>query len=158
MVRISSLAALLCALFSMSAQADEVKKCLEIQNSDQRLACYDSAFGYSQPVVSVEKPVRKTNDNSAVPADVVPSAVTTKAQQAYDQVIADSKSMVITKVGETRRGQLYFFTDKGRTFKRLTDRNLTLKVGQVVRLEKGLLSAIFLVAEDGPKIKVSEIK
>ncbi len=158
MVRISRLIALSILIFSLPSQAEDVKRCLDIQNSEKRLACYDSAFGYSNPVVKVEKPVRKTTNNPIGSSDVVIGSIAKKAQKAYDQVIADSESMVVTKVGETRRGQLYFFTDKGRTFKRLTDRNLRFKVGQVVRLEKGLLSAIFLVAEDGRKIKVREIR
>ena len=81
-----------------------------------------------------------------------------RAQEAYDQVVADSITMSVTKVNKTKRQGVYFTTNTGRIFKKVTDRNIAFRVDDQVELKPGVLRSIFLVNQDGLRIKVKEIK
>ena len=97
-------------------------------------------------------------DSKQQPAEAPDSPVLIRAQEAYDQVVADSITMLVTKVNKTKRQGVYFTTNTGRTFKKVTDRNIAFRVDDQVELQPGVLRSIFLVNQDGLRIKVKEIK
>ena len=97
-------------------------------------------------------------DSKQQPAEAPDSPVRIRAQEAYDQVVADSITMLVTKVNKTKRQGVYFTTNTGRTFKKVTDRNIAFRVDDQVELKPGVLRSIFLVNQDGLRIKVKEIK
>jgi len=149
---------------SLSAHSNDVKDCLTIEDSDARLACYDQTLGYTGPSV----PVSTSVGISASPVVGVVSRTPerpvaqigniTAAQNAYDQVIANSLSMQVTKVHTTKSRKVYYYTDTGRIFRKTSERPITFKVNDKVNIEGGFLGAQFLRNQDGKKIKIREVK
>jgi|TARA_B110000285_G_scaffold15194_2_gene14961 hypothetical protein len=80
------------------------------------------------------------------------------AQSAYDQVIANSLSMQVTKVHTSKSRKVYYYTDTGRIFRKTSERPITFEVNDKVNIEGGFLGAQFLRNQDGKKIKIREVK
>ena len=157
-----------------TAQARDASDCLDIADNNARLSCYDRALGYRN-MTAPERPqmLQQTRQSQCSPEDSNQSSsqsptqsisaststpVMIKAQQAYDQVVADSISMLITKVKNTQRKESYFTTNTNRKFKRVSDRQVAFRVNDRVELQPGVLGSIFLVNQVGLRIKVKEIK
>jgi uncharacterized ParB-like nuclease family protein len=157
-------------LTSMANGAD-VSDCLEINNNKDRLKCYDKAFKFVpssgpksldleiQTIRSVERPSAIVEETTKVQS-VVPSdtKTLTAAQDAYDNVIANSQTLKITGVSQSRSRKTYYFTDSGRVFLKNTDRRATFKENDSVTLELGFLGSLFMTNQDDVRIKVKEMK
>jgi hypothetical protein len=65
--------------------------------------------------------------------------------------------MKVVKVVTTKRKKVYYYTDTGRVFRKNTDRTVTFKINDQVKIEKGFLQAKFLKNQGGTKIKVEEV-
>ena len=157
-------------LTSMANGAD-VSDCLEINNNKDRLKCYDKAFKFVpssgpksldleiQTIRSVERPSAIVEETTKVQS-VVPSDTKTlsAAQEAYDNVIANSQTLKITGVSQSRSRKTYYFTDSGRVFLKNTDRRTTFKEDDSVTLELGFLGSLFMTNQDDVRIKVKEMK
>lgn len=160
--------------FAATVQARDASDCLDIADNNARLACYDRALGYRDSAVP-ERPqmlqqtrqsrssLEDSNQSAGQPATqsngvstITPVMI--KAQQAYDQVVADSISMLITKVKNTQRKESYFTTNTNRKFKRVSERQVAFRVNDRVELQPGVLGSMFLVNQVGLRIKVKEIK
>lgn len=156
---------LLISVFTIgTAQAKGAADCLKIQDNNARLSCYDRALGFKsglpeRPQVLLQtRPVEAVVMDNQQPVAAPSSPVLIRAQEAYDQVVADSITMLITKVNKTKRQGIYFTTNSGRTFKKVTDRNIAFRVNDRVELQPGVLGSIFLVNQAGLRIKVKEMK
>jgi len=178
---------LVCSLSSVNVLGSDVESCRALTQQDERLACYDSLFPPLEnnqaasalsessevdlPRIAAET-TELVNDASAtaepasvvvvaeMPSDVDASVVVeaeARAQEAYEQVISDAQSLTIASVQRTRRGTVYFRTVEGRTFKKDTSRNVVFNEGDVVTIERGVFSSMFLNSQDGKRIKVREI-
>jgi len=155
---------LLIGLFiSVSAQSNTIDHCLKITNSSDRLSCYDQAFGYKNDagvqVVSTAVTVNTVEKSTTSPIEkpVAKKTTVNAAQKAYDLVIANSRTMKVVKVTTNKRKKVYYYTDTGRVFRKNTDRTVTFKVNDQVRIENGFLAAQFLINQAGTKIKIKEI-
>ncbi|MDC0172892.1 hypothetical protein OAK26_04000 [Gammaproteobacteria bacterium] len=155
---------LLTGLFvSLSVQSNDINPCLTITNSSERLACYDRAHGYQNENrdqllsegVTVDAPEKAKI--RAVEKPIAKKVIVTAAQNAYDRVIANSLTMKVVKVVTTKRKKVYYYTDTGRVFRKNTDRTVTFRINDQVKIEKGFLQAQFLKNQDGTKIKVKEV-
>ena len=161
-------------LVAGAVQARDASDCLDIADNNARLSCYDRALGYRN-MTAPERPQmlqqtrqsrsssEDSNQSSSQPSKQSTSVSTStpvmiKAQQAYDQVVADSISMLITKVKNTQRKESYFTTNTNRKFKRVSDRQVAFRVNDRVELQPGVLGSMFLVNQVGLRIKVKEIK
>jgi hypothetical protein len=161
-------------LVAGTVQARDASDCLDIADNNARLSCYDRALGYRN-MTAPERPQmlqqtrqsrsssEDSNQSSSQPSKQSISVSTStpvmiKAQQAYDQVVADSISMLITKVKNTQRKESYFTTNTNRKFKRVSDRQVAFRVNDRVELQPGVLGSMFLVNQVGLRIKVKEIK
>ena len=159
-----NLALLVGLLMSLAVQSNEINQCLKITNSSARLSCYDQAFGYKDG--TAEQVVTKAITAKPSKMVLTPSADTpitkkvtvTAAQNAYNLVIANSLTMKIVKVSTNKRKNVYYHTDTGRVFRKKTDRIVTFKVNDQVKIEKGFLAAQFLKNQNGTKVKVEEIR
>jgi predicted P-loop ATPase/GTPase len=98
-----------------------------------------------------EKPIVK----AVVPSD---TKTLTAAQDAYDKVIANSQTLKIISVSQSRSRKSYYFTDSGRVFLKNTDRRATFKENDSVTLELGFLGSLFMTNQDDVRIKVKEMK
>ena len=161
-------------LVAGTVQARDASDCLDIADNNARLSCYDRALGYRN-MTAPERPQmlqqtrqsrsssEDSNQSSSQPSKQSISVSTStpvmiKAQQAYDQVVADSISMLITKVKNTQRKESYFTTNTNRKFKRVSERQVAFRVNDRVELQPGVLGSMFLVNQVGLRIKVKEIK
>tara|TARA_B110001450_G_scaffold248806_1_gene265385 strand:+ start:1017 stop:1514 length:498 start_codon:yes stop_codon:yes gene_type:complete len=156
---------LLAGLFlSLAVQSNDISHCLTITNSSNRLSCYDQAHGFEDG--TDERVLSKAiTIDSATPAShqtiespIVKKDTVTAAQKAYDSVIANALTMKVVKVVTTKRKKVYYYTDTGRVFRKNTDRTVTFKVNDQIKIEKGFLAAQFLRNQNGTKIKVEEIE
>ena len=157
-------------LTSMANGAD-VSDCLEISNNKDRLKCYDKAYNFVpssntasldleiQTIRSVERPSaiveEKPKVNPLVPSE---TKILSAAQDAYDKVIANSQTLKIIGVSQSRSRKTYYFTDSGRVFLKNTDRRSTFKEDDSVTLELGFLGSLFMTNQDDVRIKVKEMK
>ena len=155
---IRNLALLVGLLMSLSVQSIEIDHCLKITNSSARLACYDQAFGYRDG--TGEQVVSKAIITKSAPTErpIAKKVTVSAAQKAYDLVIANSLTMKIVKVSTNKRKNVYYHTDTGRVFRKNTDRTVTFRVNDRVKIEQGFLAAQFLINQNGTKIKIKEIK
>ena len=170
----SKIILLMTILVAGTVQARDASDCLDIADNNARLSCYDQALGYRN-MTAPERPQmlqqtrqsrsssEDSNQSSSQPSKQSISVSTStpvmiKAQQAYDQVVADSISMLITKVKNTQRKESYFTTNTNRKFKRVSDRQVAFRVNDRVELQPGVLGSMFLVNQVGLRIKVKEIK
>ena len=159
-----NLALLAGLLMSLAVQSNEINHCLKITNSSARLSCYDQAFGYKDGTAEqvVSKAITMQTATIATPAPakrpIAKKVTVTAAQKAYDLVIANSLTMKIVKVSTNKRKNVYYHTDTGRVFRKNTDRTVTFRVNDQVKIEQGFLAAQFLINQDGTKIKIKEIK
>jgi len=159
-----NLALLAGLLMSLAVQSNEINHCLKITNSSARLSCYDQAFGYkdgtSEQVVSKAITMQAATIATPAPAErpIAKKVAVTAAQKAYDLVIANSLTMKIVKVSTNKRKNVYYHTDTGRVFRKNTDRTVTFRVNDQVKIEQGFLASQFLINQDGTKIKIKEIK
>ena len=170
----SKIILLMTILVAGTVQARDASDCLDIADNNARLSCYDRALGYRN-MTAPERPQmlqqtrqsrsssEDSNQSSSQPSKQSISVSTStpvmiKAQQAYDQVVADSISMLITKVKNTQRKESYFTTNTNRKFKRVSDRQVAFSVNDRVELQPGVLGSMFLVNQVGLRIKVKEIK
>lgn len=150
-------------LMSLAVQSNEIDHCLSITNSSARLSCYDQAFGYqdgtAEQVVTKAITAKPSKMVLTPPADrtIAKKVTVTAAQNAYNLVIANSLTMKIVKVSTNKRKNVYYHTDTGRIFRKKTDRIVTFKVNDQVKIEKGFLAAQFLKNQNGTKVKIEEI-
>lgn len=151
-------------IVSVSTQANDVNDCLDIADNRTRLACYDQMLGYTGPSVSTITNNGVTNTPVSGVLSRTPEkpeaqvGTVAAAQSAYDQVIANSLSMRVTKVHITKSRKIYYYTDTGRIFRKTSERPITFKVNDQVNIEGGFLGAQFLKNQDGRKIKIREVK
>ena len=159
-----NLALLAGLLMSLAVQSNEINHCLKITNSSARLSCYDQAFGYKDGTAEqvVSKAIITKSATTVTPAPterpIAKKVTVSAAQKAYDLVIANSLTMKIVKVSTNKRKNVYYHTDTGRVFRKNTDRTVTFRVNDQVKIEQGFLAAQFLINQDGTKIKIKEIK
>jgi hypothetical protein len=160
----SKIILLITILLAGQAQARDASGCLNIQDNSARLACYDRELGFRSAaperpqVLQQTRQSRPVVDSKLSASSASSSPVLARAQEAYDQVVADSITMLVTKVNKTKRQGTYFSTNTNRTFKRVTDRSIAFKVNDRIELQPGVLGSIFLVNQAGLRIKVKEIK
>ena len=103
-------------------------------------------------------PVSVQSDVAATEEDVsVDDAVAAKAQEAYDEVIANAQTLIVSDVRRNSRRQVFFATEQGRTFRRESGSYASFKEGDQLSIETGMMSSMFLVNQDGLRIKVKEL-
>ena len=87
----------------------------------------------------------------------VDDTVAARAQQAYDEVIANAQTLIVSDVRRNSRRQVFFATEQGRTFRRESGSYASFKEGDQLSIETGMMSSMFLVNQDGLRIKVKEL-
>ena len=103
-------------------------------------------------------PVSVQSDVAATEEDIsVDDAVAAKAQEAYDEVIANAQTLIVSDVRRNSRRQVFFATEQGRTFRRESGSYASFKEGDQLSIETGMMSSMFLVNQDGLRIKVKEL-
>ena len=170
----SQLVIAIAMLLAVNGHAQELTQCLAVTDDVKRLACYDNVSGYVEGAIpaaiagramvsesiatkAAEPAVLAVAIEPPVGAQAYSDSTLVKAQKAYNQVVADSVVMLITKIQTTSQRKTYYFTDSGRVFKKMSDRSANIRVDDKVKLDGGLLGSKFLISQNGVRVKVKEI-
>jgi hypothetical protein len=149
MCRKIAIAILLAA--STGANAETLIECSKIADAAERVACYDNLAGRVEEKM-VEPQVGTTEERIEARQLSVAEEVVGDGSQAPDIV-----TLKISRLIRDRSRRVTYLSEDGRLFARSTSETKNFKVGDTVQIEKGMLSGIFLVRDDGMKIKVKEV-
>ena len=149
MYRKIALLALLLASAGVNAQT--LVECSKIADAAERVECYDKVAGRVEKKM-VEPQVGSTEERIEARQQAVAEEVIGDASVAPDIV-----TLKIARVVRDRSRRVTYVSEDGRLFARSSSEMKNFKVGDTVRIESGMLSAIFLVRDDGVKIKVKEV-
>lgn len=149
MYRKIALLALLLASAGVNAQT--LVECSKIADAAERVECYDKVAGRVEKKM-VEPQVGSTEERIEARQQAVAEEVIGDASVAPDIV-----TLKIARVVRDRSRRVTYVSEDGRLFARSSSEMKNFKAGDTVRIETGMLSAIFLVRDDGVKIKVKEV-
>ncbi len=170
-----AIAAILGAVCSF-VSAETIETCTEIKDPTTRLACYDNALQKDVPKSVLEpKSVQAPNStqppkSTQVPKEAKAPAAIKVAEQVLkgaikkdlpkrgasekrpriDDITRYTVTRVVTKYG----GKIEYLTDNGRRFRKISTSPQSFKVGDVLVAKLGVFESVFLVNQDGKRIKV----
>lgn len=161
------------AAFSCATPSVE---CRDIREPAKRLACYDSREKLgSQPAEEdvapkTESPVgpssenRPERSNGGSPEEQTTSAVQNALKVALprrntveNRAPAKPVEYTIRKVLRKYGGKVEYHTADGREFRKLTTSTSDFAVGDTVVAKLGVFSAVFLINQNGKRIKVKPL-
>lgn len=161
-------------VLSANAQAESIEdaliKCSNLDNSLQRLVCFDNVVKNVKQFTGPEKALESSY--SATPAAPRPAprqALETAKPATLAQSFGlenkaareeiDEISATVTAVDEAPRGELIITLSDGAVWRQKDSGHFNLKVGDVVKIERGMLSAFYLSKpEQNKRIKVKRTK
>ena len=158
-----AVAALLGALCSF-VSAETIETCIEIKDPKTRLACYDNALQKDIPksILEPESTQAPKEAKDPVPMEVtervlkgaikkeLPRRGSSEKRPRIDNITRYTVSKVVTKYG----GKIEYLTDNGRRFRKISTSPQSFKVGDVLVAKLGVFESVFLVNQDGKRIKV----
>jgi hypothetical protein len=156
---------------STAAQADTlaqaVEKCRKLEDSLQRLVCYDR-MSMSAPKQDLNTPKGKPAPKPALkPAEMLENAHVAPAAEAdfgregkaQRERQADTMTVNVVNVSENVRGEKTITFDNASVWRQVDNSNLRLKKGQQVMVERGLFGAFYLKVDGlNQTMKVKRIK
>ncbi|NMH60106.1 hypothetical protein [Alteromonas ponticola] len=166
--------ALLCAATTQAESIEQaLVKCSNVDNSLQRLVCFDKVAkdvqqysgveeaikrGYSVPAGSVSAPrpaPRKSIETVTPAAEATPFGLEPKEQGEEIEEI----SATVASLDKAPRGELIITLSDGSVWRQRDSTHYKLKSGDVVNIERGMLGSFYLSKPDQNKrIKVKRTK
>jgi len=164
-----AIAAILGAVCSF-VSAETIETCTEIKDPTTRLACYDNALQKDVPKSVLEPKSVQAPKSTQVPKEAkAPAAIKVTEQvlkgaikkelprrgasekrPRIDNITRYTVTRVVTKYG----GKIEYLTDNGRRFRKISTSPQSFKVGDVLVAKLGVFESVFLVNQDGKRIKV----
>ena len=164
-----AIAAILGAVCSF-VSAETIETCTEIKDPTTRLACYDNALQKDVPKSVLEPKSVQAPKSPQVPKEAKAPAAIKVAEQVLkgaikkelprrgasekrpriDNITRYTVTRVVTKYG----GKIEYLTDNGRRFRKISTSPQSFKVGDVLVAKLGVFESVFLVNQDGKRIKV----
>ena len=164
-----AIAAILGAVCSF-VSAETIETCTEIKDPTTRLACYDNALQKDVPKSVLEPKSVQAPKSTQVPKEAKDRAAIKVAEQVLkgaikkelprrgasekrprvDNITRYTVTRVVTKYG----GKIEYLTDNGRRFRKISTSPQSFKVGDVLVAKLGVFESVFLVNQDGKRIKV----
>lgn len=163
---------ILCA--SSSVWAASVEECRDITNPGERLACYDNTA--TTTVTSAPTPKQKPEKQSAEPIAPAPTrsakpkltrkpVVVNNALEEplprravnKPQIETAAVEYTIAKVLRRYGEKIEYQTDDGRRFRKLSATQTNFAVGDTVVAKLGVFGAVFLINQEGMRIKVKPL-
>ena len=141
---------LLQASYAFSAD-DSLLECAKIKDNAQRVACYDKVAGRVQKKLDQEYSGTSTERKQAKDESISNEVVGIKANKT------EYKGISITEIRYDRNRRPIYSTNDGRYFRRSSDSPTTFVKGDEVHVKQGMFGSLFLIRDDGLKIKVEEI-
>lgn len=145
------IAVLLLVGTSTGANAETLLECSKIEDAEERVECYDKLAG------RVEEKMQESYDGTTE------ERVEKKTESIAEEVVGvveeapDIREIEIKKIVRDRARRVTYVTTDGRLFQRNSGSRITFQVGDKCRLESGVMSAVFLVCNEGRKNKVKEL-
>lgn len=159
----AAVAALLC-LSSQAFAAEGTRRCIEIYEDPQRLACYDSLFGKPVRPVAAQPPAVAAQPPAPVVATVTPTA----PAQAQAQAPAPRKAKApppapakpvtgrITAVSRLANDRFAVTLDNGQVWTQLErDLGAEVRTGDTVHIRPAMLGSWMLETREGVRTRVS---
>lgn len=122
--------------------------CLNIVNDTERLACYDELASEIQTLVD-------STTQNRIGVDEAFSESLTEAVIG-EQTEGNTESVIISSSTD-RFGYQTFVTEDGRRWKRSSGRRVSISDGTKVHFEEGSWGAIFMITEEGTRVKVKAL-
>ena len=164
-----AIAAILGAVCSF-VSAETIETCTEIKDPTTRLACYDNALQKDVPKSVLEPKSVQAPKSTQVPKEAkAPAAIkvaehvlkgaikkelprrgASEKRPRVDNITRYTVTRVVTKYG----GKIEYLTDNGRRFRKISTSPQSFKVGDVLVAKLGVFESVFLVNQDGKRIKV----
>ncbi len=145
------LAHLAIIVLPLTLQAETFLECSELENSSDRLNCYDSvAAGLKASLQQKQKGTTKERQE----AKEVAVSVATIGKESVPS--PELESFKIERIISPQRHRHVYISDDGRKFKKTSRDTQNFKIGDTVFIKPGVFGSIFLV-KPGLKIKVKEI-
>ena len=158
-----AMAALLSAVCSFS-YAETIETCTEIKDPTTRLACYDNALQKDVPKSLPEPKSVQAHKEAKDPASIkvaeqvlkgaikkeLPRRGASEKRPRIDDITRYTVTKVVTKYG----GKIEYLTDNGRRFRKISTSPQSFKVGDVLVAKLGVFESVFLLNQDGKRIKV----
>ena len=164
-----AVAALLGALCSF-VSAETIETCIEIKDPKTRLACYDNALQKDVPKSVLEPKSTQASKSTQLTKEPKDSASTKVTERILKGAIKkelprrgasekrpridDITRYTVTKVVTKYGGKIEYLTDNGRRFRKLSTSPQSFKVGDVLVAKLGVFESVFLVNQNGKRIKV----
>ena len=167
-----AIAAILGAVCSF-VSAETIETCTEIKDPTTRLACYDNALQKDVPKSVPEPKSVQAPKSTQVPKEAkdpasiklaervlkgaikkeLPKRGASEKRPRIDDITRYTVTRVVTKYG----GKIEYLTDNGRRFRKISTSPQSFKVGDVLVAKLGVFDSIFLVNQNGNRIKVKVI-
>jgi hypothetical protein len=148
---------ILLALLGISSPAlsSTLLECSKIIDPAERVACYDGLAG------RVEKKMEEAKESHVGTTE---ERIQTLNEGIADEVLGEDTpepeilSLKIKEiVMDKRTGRIIFLAEDGREFARSASSMRKFDVADEVSIERGMLGSMFLVRQDGLRIKVKEL-
>jgi len=150
---------LLSILIAAGAMADEpapsrvppeLRSCVGIQRSAERLACFDRAVAV---LAGRAEPTAAPSPESTFGLNASPEPLAAAATQAERQDLPALTAKVV-KLGHADDGSAVIVLDNGQSWRQLSSRDTLLKVGDEVTINRGALGSFQMVVPSGRSAKV----
>jgi len=132
--------------------AETLIECSKIEDSSERVACYDKLAGRVEEKMEESYPGTTEQRVEAMKQSITEEVVGDTAK------VPEVLTLEIKSVQRDRNRRVTYVTTDGRYFKRSNEAKTTFKVGDKLRIEDGMMGSKFLVRDDGKKNKVSEVQ
>lgn len=127
------------------ALADGVRRCAAQTDQSQRLACFD-ALAATLPKIEA--------DRFGLTADIANKRDPASERRAKEAILPGK----IISLGQGRRGEYIFTLDNGQVWMQAeVEPNKKFAVGDVVHIERGAMSSLWLAADKARKTRVKRI-
>lgn len=143
---------------------DGLSHCMSIENSEQRLNCFDDLANQNVKVISTVK----ANDEVATTqseqvkleeAKKIDDFSKEDLKKTEEEKGPDSIIATISNVKQLIRGQWVIYFENGQKWQQQDSAKIKLKIGDNVRLKKGSMGAVYLFKEDSHRnIRVKRLK
>lgn len=147
-------AAILISVFLVATNlgARTLMECAEIDDVNERVACYDELAGRVE-----EKLDKKHAGKTRQRVEAKNRSITEEVVGAEESPERRLTSMQIDRVVRNRNGRVVYVTTDGRMFRKISQIPANFRKNARVRLQDGVFGSSFLVDEDGLKLKVREL-
>lgn len=152
--------------FEDMSLSERVNFCGQINSTNERLSCFDALV-----VGTSKSDVSKESKKTVIPVIVETNKVPLAQKKEVDDFakehlkIADedkgleSITSTVTKLKKLLRGQWVIDLDNGQQWQQKDSANIKLKKGNIVRIQKGAMGAIYLFKEGSHRsIRVKRLK